>query len=179
MVTVAEALAAVGAEPQSGYLSAEVCLQGHPTTSAIEHSPDRTANFCSTCGAKTIRACSDCGAAIRGIYFVPNSYRRVPRVPYEKPPNHCFNCGEAFPWVTAKVEAAKEHAAEIEELSEGERGELKQAIDDLAAGGARTELAASRFRRLMKKAGQTVGSGLYKVVVDVLSEAAKKAVTGS
>jgi hypothetical protein len=30
----------------------------------------------------------------------------------------------------------------------------------------------------MKKAGEVAGSGLYKVVVDVLSEAAKKAIMG-
>jgi len=45
----------------------------------------------------------------------------------------------------------------------------------LAAGGPRTELAASRFKSLMGKAGQ---GGLYKVVLDVATEAAKKAIMG-
>jgi hypothetical protein len=32
---------------------------------------------------------------------------------------------------TAKVQAAKEHVAEIEELDEGEKNQLQGAIDDL------------------------------------------------
>jgi hypothetical protein len=73
--------------------------------------------------------------------------------------------------------AAKEHAAEIEGLNDGERKQLQGAIDDLAADGPKTHLAASRFKRLMQKAGQTAGSGLYKFVLDVVSETAKKALT--
>ena len=155
----------------SRYLSAEVCRSGHVTSSGIEYSPEMTAKFCSICGAETIRTCPGCGASIRGEYFVPGvisiggGYR---------PPNHCYNCGSAFPWKVARLEAAKEQAAEIEELDEREKAELQGVIDDLAAGGARTELAAGRFKRLMKKSGQTVSSGLYKIVVDIASEAAKK-----
>ena len=67
---------------------------------------------------------------------------------------------------------------EIEGLDEAERKQLQEVIDDLAAGGARTDLAASRFKRLMRKAGVAVGSGLYKVVVDVASDAAKKVLMG-
>jgi len=92
--------------------------------------------------------------------------------------NYCYSCGTAFPWTIAKIAAAKEHAAEIEGLDEAEREQLREAIDDLAAGGARTDLAASRFKRLMKKAGVEFGSGLYKVVVDVASDTAKKLMIG-
>jgi hypothetical protein len=51
-----------------------------------------------------------------------------------------------------KGAAAKEQAAEIEGLDEAERELLLEAIDDLATGGARTDLAASRFKCLMKRA---------------------------
>jgi hypothetical protein len=95
------------------------------------------------------------------------------------PSQYCYDCGAAFPWTIAKIAAAKEHAAEVEGLDEAERKQLQEAIEDLAAGGARTDLAASRFKRLMKKAGVAVGSGLYKVVIDVASDAAKKALMGS
>jgi hypothetical protein len=57
------------------------------------------------------------------------------------PPAYCDSCATAFPWTIAKIAAAKEHAAEIEGLSETERKQLQEAIDDLAAGGARTDLA--------------------------------------
>ena len=160
---------------ESQYMSAEVCLNGHPTTGGIEYSPELIAKFCATCGAETIRTCPSCKATIRGDYYVPGFLSTVEYIP----PNHCFNCGAAFPWKTAKVNAAKEQVADNEELDATEKEQLQRAIDDLATGGARTVLAASRFKRLMKKAGETVGGGLYKIVVDVASEAAKKALMGS
>jgi hypothetical protein len=64
----------------------------------------------------------------------------------------------------------------MEGLNNAERAQLHGVIDDLAAGGAHIELAAGRFRRLMKKAGEGVGGGLYQIIVDVVSEAAKKAI---
>src|SRR5712664_329550 len=128
---------------ESRYMSAEVCLNGHPTTSNIERSPDLTAKFCAKCGAETIRACPSCGATIRGHYYVPGFFSTA----QYSPPNHCHSCGTAFPWKIAKVEAAKEQVADIEELDAAEKEQLQAAIDDLASGGARTELAASRFKR--------------------------------
>jgi hypothetical protein len=94
------------------------------------------------------------------------------------PPNHCHDCGTAFPWTTAKIAAAKEYAGELAGLDETEKSRLASAIDDLAVDGPRTELAVSRFKTLMSKAGQAVGGGLYKIVLDVASEAVKKAITG-
>jgi hypothetical protein len=160
-------------EPRGGYLTAEVCLSGHPTTGGLEFSPGMTARFCEICGSKTISACPECRTPLRGEYITGGISARD-----YAPPNHCHSCGSAFPWKTAKIEAAKEHAAEIEGLDENDKAQLKGAIDDLAAGGARTELAVSRFKRLMKKAGETVGGGLYKIVVDVATEAAKKSLIG-
>ena len=63
-------------------------------------------------------------------------------------------------------------------LDEAERKLLQEVIDDLAAGGGRTDLAASRFKHLMRNAGVAVGSGLYKPVVEVASDAAKKVLMG-
>lgn len=64
-------------------------------------------------------------------------------------------------------------------LDEAERKLLQEVIDDLAAGGGRTDLAASRFKHLlMRNAGVAVGSGLYKLVVEVASDAAKKVLMG-
>jgi hypothetical protein len=94
------------------------------------------------------------------------------------PPNHCHNCGTAFPWTTGKIAAAKEYAAELEGLDETEKARLASAIDDLATDGPRTELTANRFKTLMSKAGQALGSGIYKIVLDVATEAAKKVIMG-
>jgi len=85
----------------------------------------------------------------------------------------------AFPWTQARIQAAKEYAAELEGLNAQELEQLSATIDDLTTSGPRTELAVTRFKRFMAKAGQAVGSGLYKIVVDVASEAAKKALIGA
>lgn len=161
-------------EEPSRYMTAEVCLNGHSTTDDVESCPELTSPFCPTCGSKTIRACANCNTPIRGRYHVPG----VVGVFGYTPPNFCHRCGRPFPWTQAKLEAAKEHAAELDGLDETEKSQLQGAIEDLATGGARTELAASRFKRLMRKAGQQAGSGLYKFVIDVVSETAKKALTG-
>ena len=58
--------------------------------------------------------------------------------------------------------------------TDDEKSRLKSVIDDLAIDGPRTELAASRFKKLMLKAGQAVGSAFYKIAVDVASDAAKR-----
>ena len=123
---------------ESRYMSAEICLNGHPTTSDIDLSPELTAKFCAGCGAETIRACPSCNATIRGYYHVPGVFSTRPYTP----PNHCYNCGTPFPWKIAKVEAAKDQVGDIEELNAGEKEQLQGAIDDLASGGVRTELAA-------------------------------------
>lgn len=164
-----------GPREQGRYLTAQVCLNGHSTTSMVEDSPELTAPFCSACGAKTIKECPSCKVSIRGYYVVPGVFSTLDYVP----PNYCHNCGNAFPWTAAKIGAAKEFAGELDGLDDNEKEQLMSAIDDLTTDGARTELAASRFKKLMKKAGQAVGSGIYKVVVDIASEAAKKAINGT
>jgi hypothetical protein len=168
-------LEALGFPPDpTHYLTAEVCVHGHPTTQMLEHETELAAKFCPQCGAETIRECPNCQAPIRGYRVVDGGIR----VHRDGPPNHCHDCGGAFPWMAEKLAAAKEHAAELDGLDEAEKTRLQVAIDDLAAGGPRTELAASRFKSLMTKAGQAAGSGFYKIVLDVATEAAKKAITG-
>jgi hypothetical protein len=162
------------AYPTTGYMTAELCLNGHVITGDIENEPEKTSKFCPACGAETVRTCPKCSAALRGDHVYLGTITWMT----ENLPKYCHSCGAAFPWTIAKIAAAKEHAAEIEGLDETDRKQLQEAIDDLAADGARTDLAASRFKRLMKKAGVAVGGGFYKVVVDVASDAAKKLILG-
>jgi hypothetical protein len=144
-------LEALGVPPDpTRYLTAEVCVNGHCTTRQLEYERALAAKSCPQCGAETIRACADCQAPIRGYREIEGGVR----ITRDGAPNHCHNCGAAFPWTAAKLAAAKEHATELDGLDEAEKTRLQGAIDDLAAGGPRTELAASRFKSLMSKAGQ-------------------------
>jgi hypothetical protein len=100
----------VGPEPQGRYLSAELCLNGHVITGAVENEPEKPSKFCRECGAATIRTCPKCGAVLRGDHVYGNS------ITWMIVPKHCDNCGAPFPWTIAKIAAAKEHAGEIEGL---------------------------------------------------------------
>ena len=125
------------AYPTSGYMTAELCLNGHVITGDTENEPEKTSKFCGECGAETIRSCPKCGASLRGDHVY------MGHITWMTPPQYCYSCGAGFPWTVAKIAAAKEHAGEIEGLDEAERKQLQEVIDDLAAGGARTDLAAS------------------------------------
>jgi hypothetical protein len=61
------------------------------------------------------------------------------------------------------------------ELSPEDKATLTKSVSDLAKSGPDVEVASLRFKRLAAKAGKAVSDGLYRIAVDVASEAAKKA----
>jgi hypothetical protein len=152
------------------YNTAQVCRNGHPTTSCLELSPELSSKFCPQCGADTISSCPQCNANIRGEYKVPGVVVFGSRY---SPPSYCFSCGAAFPWTAERIKTAQELADEIDELSPNERRQLKDSIVDLTKDN-RTELASVRYKKLIEKAGAGVASAMNKIVVAVATEGAKK-----
>ncbi len=71
--------------------------------------------------------------------------------------------------------AARQYTDDLEELSPEEKVELKRTIDDLSSDTPFTTLAVSRFKRIIDKIGPVAGDFLQKLVVNVATEAAKKA----
>ena len=159
-------------EEKPTYRTAQVCLNGHTATDRVEVAPESTEQFCSTCGARTIKACPACDAGIRGDYHVPG----LPVLAPYHPPHHCHNCGKPFPWTAAKISAAQEMADELD-ISDQDRETLKGVIVDLSTDSPRTELAAHRFNRIAK-AGKGVAEFLRPIVVDLATDAAKKLISG-
>ena len=155
------------------YLTAAVCIKGHVASEGIELGPPE-GKFCSSCGAAVISNCPTCKAPIRGYYHVAGI---LSTAPYH-PPAHCADCGAAFPWTAEKLAAAKDLADELENLSADDRAKLKSAIDDIAGGGSRAEVGAARIKRLLGKAGTAVGQAIWRISIEVASEAAKKVLTG-
>ena len=72
------------------------------------------------------------------------------------------------------LHAAAELAEEVDGLSDDERKALSSSIDDLVRDSPRTPVAAARFKRLIAKAGTTVATEFRALLVDVVSETAKK-----
>lgn len=150
-----------GSEPW--YDVALVCLSGHVVNDRSQGSPQHSEAFCSKCGASTVSACSDCKTPIRGYY---HSDIFVIPGPEPKPPAYCHHCGSAYPWTSERLAAAQEMARELEELSAEDRELLAASLAEIMIEGPRTELAASRVKRLLAKAGPP-GAALYRFVTDV------------
>jgi hypothetical protein len=155
---------------------AQICLNGHTITRNARGSPEFTKKFCSTCGERAIMACDNCDAPIRGEYHADGVVFLSASIP--APPAFCDACGKPFPWTQRKVDAAKALAEELDELSSDEKTKLRQSIDELSSDSTQTEVAAVRFKKIMAKVGKESFAAMRKIVVDVLSEAAKKSIFG-
>lgn len=53
---------------------------------------------------------------------------------------------------------------------------LKATIEDLTTDTPRTELAAHKFKKFLKKIGPVAGDILTKIIVNVATEAAKRGI---
>ena len=91
-----------------------------------------------------------------------------------KPPRYCGECGKPFPWTETALEAAREYADDLDQLSSEEKAKLKATFDDLTIDTIRTPLAANRFKKFMTKVGPAAGGVLQKILEAVATEAAKK-----
>ena len=155
----------------SWYDTAQICLNGHTINDASVSYPQSNMKFCDRCGAATITACPDCKAPIKGYYHVPG----VIGGGFDySPPSFCPNCGIPYPWTNAKLKAAKEFAHELDNLNEDEKTILEKSLEDLARETPNTQVAAIRFKKLVAKAGRGAAEGFKSILVDVLSETAKK-----
>jgi hypothetical protein len=154
------------------YDAALICPNGHVVNARANTQRQHNQKFCDKCGEAVLIKCAGCSAPIRGRYYGGNM-----SMPYTVP-SYCFNRGEQFAWSRRELDAAKELADEFDELSWEEKESLKQSLDDLMRDTPQTKVAETRFKRLIKKAGNHAYEGMRDILVDVLSEAAKKTLFG-
>ncbi len=81
-----------------------VCENGHGVNDSYHSNPEFNQPFCTTCGAKTIKNCPNCGSEIEGDYksnvvFISGDITPVPDI--------CKNCGKDFPWKSKKIKITK------------------------------------------------------------------------
>lgn len=152
------------------YKFAQVCLNGHPTTSDIQLSPERLSEFCPDCGEPTTTKCESCDASIRGYYYIGGILTTRAYIP----PNYCFSCGTPFPWARRQLDAANALIEELEGLSDAEIKQLRTSIPDLAKDTPQTQVSAVRYKRLLGKAKGAAVKALENVVVNLATEGAKK-----
>jgi hypothetical protein len=115
---------------------------------------------------------------MRGPSTTVTKYKDVPSYEvfedYQRP-NFCGECGQPYPWTTASVEAAQELVAEDENLSEVDKASLDKDLPALVSDTPQTPAATERVRKVLEKAGNATADGLSKILVGVITEAAKKA----
>lgn len=164
-------------EVENGFDTAQICLNGHTINVCSVRSPEYNQKYCDVCGAATIIACQECSSAIRGLpmntQFLGGGSGRD-----TKPPSCCHECGEPYPWVKSRLEAARELANELDGLGEEDKSLLQRSLDDIVRDTPRTALAATRFKRLVAKAGHGAAECFKQVLSSVAAEAAKKQIWG-
>src|SRR5438309_1162326 len=104
-------------EERTWYETAQICLNGHEINQSATSSPEFSADFCQKCGAKTIQECPACRTLIRGYCHIPG----VVSLGDFEVPAHCHSCGEQYPWMGARIRAAKELSDELDILSTEEK----------------------------------------------------------
>lgn len=158
-------------QDRSWYDTAQVCVNGHTINDTYIKYPDRNQKFCDKCGEKTITTCQGCNTSIRGEYHVPG----VASIGFTyTPPGYCHECGKAYPWTEAALEAAKELAKEVDGLTQEEQELLSRSIDEIVKNGPKTVVATTRFKKFAPKFGTEIGTAFKDILVDVVSETVKK-----
>ncbi|TAM81488.1 MAG: DUF2321 domain-containing protein [Acidobacteria bacterium] len=155
---------------ENWYDTAQICLNGHIANARWVSRPQHNQDFCTKCGAKTIINCVACESPIRGYYHIPGVAAPNPRAV----PAYCYNCGKAYPWTEAALKAARDLSDDLDGLSKEEKDKLKGTLDDLVKDSPQTAVAAGRFERLLSKAGKSASESFRQILVDVVSETAKK-----
>jgi hypothetical protein len=125
--------------------------------------------------------CSSCSLAIRGSYFRGGMAFASPNAPHDRysPPAFCFNCGSPFPWTETKIAGAAELLEASTDLSPWELQQFRSDLAEAAKDTPKTPAASARIKKTLTTVGASVGGAIKDIVVDILSEAAKKAIWGS
>jgi hypothetical protein len=160
------------------YGIAQICLNGHLLTSK-SNVGELVQNFCSNCGESIISTCPHCSTPIRGSY---REKSHITGIDYRYfngrylTPSYCYNCGSAFPWTQRSKEAATELINLSNDLSESEKTDFKESIEDLIHDTPKTSIALIKFKKYAAKAGGEIAKGLKDILIDLVSESVKKAI---
>lgn len=150
------------------YNNATICLNGH----IISKYNSNAQKYCTKCGAETYSFCSKCTSPIRGLFEPSNVYlmgERPLSLPY-----YCHECGAPYPWTEKILENAVELLALDDELDDASKALIKNAIPDLIVDTPTTPIAIASYRKGISSAGQILKDSLRQLLIDIISETAKK-----
>lgn len=159
---------------EESYDVGQYCVQGHEINRRARTQPEHNQKFCAICGSATVTKCGHCGTDIRGSF---NS-----RFLYSSStvrPNHCHECGNAYPWVAEALRASADLIDAIDDLSDKDKANLKRSIEDIVADGQRVQVGVTMLKKLLGRSKDVAKEAIWKFTVEVASETAKKALLGS
>ena len=148
------------------YYNATICLNGH----VIDKYLADVEKYCSICGKETFSFCSCCNSPIRGKVKADG----VIVATHYKKPFYCYNCGTPYPWTQKILDNAVELVSLDDELDASSKELIKNAIPELLIDSPTTPLAVAKYQKGVSKAGQLVKDSLRQLLIDVISETAKK-----
>lgn len=97
--------------------------------------------------------------------------------PY-KLPTFCHECGSIYPWADRMITNAVSLVAMDENLSPQEIHQFKTDLMIVAKNGPETKIASIRAKKILSKVGTAVSSGVFEIVVSILSEKGKQIFLG-
>ena len=157
--------------------SAQICLNGHVVNWSASSRPEFNEKFCDKCGEPTITNCPACNAQIQGTRYTMGYTGPMGIAPMSIP-SFCPNCGEPYPWIQAKIQAARHLAMELEGISQEDREVLANSINDIVKETPSTELAATRWKRILSKVGGPALNTAKEILVTVASETVRRKILG-
>jgi len=170
------------------YDSARICKNGHLINQHIQLHPETNPDFCNECGQPTFTICLHCKNPIQGCRHterervtsfnqLTNEARKRTDLfcqqEFYKIPSYCNQCGQPFPWIEARLKAAKLLIEEDEQLDIAEKETLILNLPDIIVETPNTQLAVSRFKKITSKALTVTGEGLKNILIEICSEAIK------
>jgi hypothetical protein len=154
-----------------------ICESGHVITSYLNRIPTLgKISFCDVCGEPTIRNCTKCGALIRGAWRVEQSKEELSAhsLGDYRPPNFCWQCGTAFPWISSAMQLAVEAVAA--DLTPAEAEEFRENLEELLKQTPRAQSLTTRFKQLWSKLRAPAADSIKNIFVEVASETLKRVI---
>jgi hypothetical protein len=155
--------------PPGTHDTMQVCMSGHCINAYFRQRPEFNKPFCPDCGERTITACPECKAPIKGTYK-PEGMPTLPPLP-PPVPSFCDACGMAYPWQVARVANALE-VLRLQGVEEADVQEIEKNLPDITRETPRSRAAALR---ILKTLGKFVGKPAYDVGVKVIGDIAAAA----
>lgn len=156
----------------SNYRIAQICENGDLITDSADVFPDECRKHCVKCGARTISVCPSCNASILGVRDDYPDYENY-HIPY-----YCHECGTPYPWTSKILDGAVEILALDTDLDPKIKEIVKEAIPGLIIDSPLASVAAAKYATHIPKASELVRNSLHNLLIDLISESAKKILLG-